>query len=95
MVPDGNYVAVLECVLLDQLTVDVRAVGAVQVFEKGIVQDVDHERVMTADRRIVDADVVVRQTPDGVTLFAHVVLGEHLPVETENKPGHARSCVCR
>ena len=46
-------------------------------------------------RSIVDADVVVWQAPDRVTLFAHVVLGEHLPVETENKPGHARTCVCR
>ena len=89
VVADGDHVAVLQRVLLDDLAVDVGAVRAVQVLEERVVEDVDHERVVTADGRVVDADVVVRQTPDRVALLAHVVLGEYLPVEAENKPGHA------
>jgi hypothetical protein len=40
---DGYDIAVLQRVLLDQLAVDVGAVGAVEVFEEGVVQDVDNQ----------------------------------------------------
>ena len=60
VVADRDHVAVLQRVLLDQLAVDVGAVRAVQVLEKRVVEDVDDQRVVTADGRVVDADVVVR-----------------------------------
>src|SRR6185437_6775464 len=48
MMPDSDDIPVLQRMLLDELAVDVGAVGAVQVLEEGVVQDVDDERVMTA-----------------------------------------------
>jgi len=60
MVTDGDDVAMLHRVLLDQLAIDVGAIGAVQVLQEGVVQNVDDERVMAAHRRIVDTDIVVR-----------------------------------
>jgi len=91
MVPHGDHVTVLHGVLLDDLAVDVRPVGAVQVLEERVVEDVDDQRVVPAHRRVVDADVVVREAPDRVALLAHVVLGEFLPVDAEDQPGHCRS----
>jgi hypothetical protein len=69
--------------LLDQLAVDIGAIGAVQVLKERVVEDVDDQGVMTADRRVVDADIVIRQSPDGVTLLVHVVLGHHLAIQAE------------
>src|SRR5579875_2849237 len=90
VMPDGDHVAVLQGVLLDELAVDVRVVRAVQILEERVVEDVDDERVVTAHGRIVDADVVVRQPPDRVALLVHVVLGHHLAVEAQNQPSHVR-----
>ena len=81
---DGNDIAMLQRMLLDQLAVDVGAIGAVQILEKGIVQDVDDEGVVAADGRIVDPNVVIRQPPDGVALLRHVVFSQHLAVQTQN-----------
>jgi hypothetical protein len=72
----GDHIAVLQGMLLDELAVDVGAVGAVEILEKRIVEDVDDQRVMAADRRIVDADVIVREAPDRVALLVHVVFRE-------------------
>ena len=78
----------LQRVLLDQLAVDVGAIGAVQVLEERIVEDIDDQRVVAADRRVVDADVVVREAPDRVALLVHVVFGQYLAIETQNQPCH-------
>ena len=48
--------------LFDQLTIDVCAIGAVQILKKGVVQDVNDERVVTTDCRIIDADIVIGQS---------------------------------
>jgi hypothetical protein len=88
---DGHDVAVLERVLLDQLAVDVRAVGAVEVFEERVVEDVDDQRVMAAHRGIVDADVVVRQPANRVTLLVHVVFGHDRTIEAKDQPCHVQS----
>jgi len=55
---DRDDVAVLHRMLLDQLAVDVGAIGAVQVLQEGVIQDIDDERVVTAHSRIVDTDIV-------------------------------------
>jgi len=88
MVPDGDHIAVLHRVLLDQLAVDIGAVGAVQILEERIVQDIDDELVMTADGRIVDPDVVVREAPNGVALLVHVVFREDLTIQAEHQACH-------
>src|SRR5688572_25834124 len=74
--------------LLDQLAVDVGAVRAVEVLEEGVVQDVDDQAVVTTDGCIVDAYVVVRQASDRIPLLGHVVFGQDLAVETQDKPRH-------
>jgi len=81
VVPDGDDVAMLQRMLLDQLAVDVGAIGAVQVFEEGIVEDIDDERVVPTDGWIVDADIVVGQAANRVPLFGHVVFGQDLVVQ--------------
>ena len=86
--PDGDHVAVLHRMLLDQLAVDVRAIGAVQVLEEGVIQNVDDERVMAAHRRIVDTDIVVREAPNRVALLVHVVFREDLTIQAEHQACH-------
>ena len=83
VVADRDHVAVLQRMFLDQLAVDVGAVGAVQVLEERIVEDVDDQRVMARHRRVVDADVVIRQAPHRVTLLVHVVFGHYLAIESQ------------
>ena len=78
---DCDDVTVLQGVFLDQLAVDVGAVGAVQILEKGIIENIDNERVMPTDSRVIDTHIVVRQAPDRVALFGHVVFGQDLVVQ--------------
>ena len=84
MLPDGDHVAVLQGMLLDQLAVDVGAVGAVQVFQEGVIQNVDDQRMVTTHRRIVDPDIVVRKAPNRVALLGHVVFSQNLIVQAKN-----------
>ena len=88
MVADGDDVAVLQGMLLDQLAIDVGAVGAVQILEERVVEDVDDQRVVTADGSVVNADVVVREPPDGVALLVHVVFRHHLAIQAQDQPCH-------
>ncbi len=67
---------------LDQLAIDVGAVSAVQVLKKGIVEDIDNQRVMAADRWIVYANIVVWKASNRLTLFGHVVFSHNLAVQT-------------
>ena len=80
---DRNHVAVLQRMLLDQLAIDIGAIGAVQVFEKRVVEDIDDERVVPADCRVVDAHIIVREATDGVALLGHVVFSQNLVVQTK------------
>jgi len=95
MVADRDDVAVLQRVLLDELAVDVGAVRAVQVLEEGVVQDVDEQRVMTTDRGVVDANVVIRQATDRVAFLGHVVFRQGLAVQAENQACHGSRPNCR
>src|SRR5882762_1633892 len=88
MVTDGDDVAVLQGMLLDQLAVDVGAVGAVQILEERVIEDVDDQRVVTADGSVVNADVIVREPADGVALLVHVVFRHHLAIQAQHQPCH-------
>ena len=44
---------------------------------------------MTADRRIVDTNVVVREAPNGVALLIHVVFREDLTIQAEHQACHS------
>ena len=81
---DRDHVAMLQGMLLDELAVDVGAVGAVQVFEEGVVEDIDDQRMMATDRRVIDAHIIVRETADRVTLLGHVVFSQNLVVQAKN-----------
>ncbi len=74
----------LQCVFLDQLAVDIGAVGAVQILEERIVQNIDDQGMVTADGRIIDPYIVVRQASNRVSLFGHVVLSQDLAIQTQD-----------
>jgi hypothetical protein len=74
--------------LLDRLTVDQGAVGAVEVFEEGIVEDGDDGGVLARDRQIVDLDVVERPAPDGEPLLVERNFLEHQPVHRKDQSCH-------
>ena len=86
---DPDDVAVPQRVLLDELAVDVGAVGAPQVLDERIVEDGDDERVLAADREVVYLDVVVRFAPDGHALFVQGKFRLEGPAEAENEFCHS------
>ena len=67
--------------LLDQPAVDVGAVGAVEVLKERVIEDIDNQGMVSADRGVIDPNVIVLETANRVPLLGHVVLGENLPVE--------------
>ena len=88
VVSHRHDVAVLQGMLLDELAVHVRAVRAVQILEERVVEDVDDQRVMTRHRRVIDADVVVREAANRVPLLVHVVFGEDLVIQAQDQTCH-------
>jgi ribosome-interacting GTPase 1 len=68
-------------VLLYETAVDVRTVSGIQILEERIIENIDNQRVMTADGRIVDAHVIIREPADRVALLGHVVLCEYLLIQ--------------
>jgi hypothetical protein len=81
---DGNNVTVLQRMLFDQLAVYVSAVSAIKVFEEGVIQDVNDQGMVSAHRRVVDTDVVIRETAYRVALLGHVVFSQNLVVQAKN-----------
>ena len=84
MVTNRDDITMLQSVFLDQLAVDVGAVGAVQILEKRIVQNIDDQGMVATDSGIIDAHIVVRKASNRVTLFGHVVLSQNLAVQTQD-----------
>ena len=74
----------LQSVFLDQLAVNVGAVGAVQILKKGVVQNIDDQGMVTTDGRIIDPYIVVRKASNSVPLFGHVVLSQDLTIQTQD-----------
>ena len=81
VVTDRDDVTILQRVLFDQLAVDVSAVGAIEIFEKRIIENVDNQRMVTTDGGIVDSHIIVRKAPDRISLLRHVVFSENLIVQ--------------
>jgi hypothetical protein len=75
VVADGDDVTMLQCMLLDQLAIDVGAIGAVQILEERIVENIDNQGVVPTDSGIVDTYIVIRETPNRVAFLRHVVFG--------------------
>jgi hypothetical protein len=48
---DGDDITVLQRMLFNQLAVYVCSVSAIQVFEEGVIQDVDDQGVVSTERR--------------------------------------------
>ena len=84
MVANRNDITVLQRMFLNQLAVDVGAIGAVQVLEERVIENVDDQGVVATDSWIVDANVIVRKAPNRVALFRHVVFSQNLVVQTKN-----------
>src|SRR6185312_16463846 len=51
-------------------------------------EDIDDERVVPAHRRVVDADIVIREPADGVALLVHVVFRHYLAIQAQDQPSH-------
>jgi hypothetical protein len=81
---DRNYVAMLQGMFLDELAIDIGSVRAVQIFEERVVQNIDYQRVMPADGRVIDTHIVIGQASNGVSLFGHVVFSQNLTVQTQD-----------
>ena len=84
MVSDRDDIAMLQGMFLDQLAVDVSAIGAVQILEEGIVQNIDDQGVVTTDGWIIDAHIVIREAPDRVPLLGHIVFSQDLAIQTQD-----------
>ena len=61
---DLDQVAVAQHVLVDQLVVDVGAVGRAQVADQDRLAGVDDLGVVARDRLLIDLDVALRRPPD-------------------------------
>jgi hypothetical protein len=72
----------LQGVFFYQLAIDVSAIGAVEILKEGIIEDINDQRVMSANRRIVYPYIVIRKAPNSVALLRHVVFGQNLIVQT-------------
>ena len=88
VMPDRDDITMLKRVFLDQLAVDISAVGAVEVLKKRVVQDINDERVVAAHSCIIDADIVIRQAANRVPLLGHVVFRQNLSVEAKHQTRH-------
>ena len=84
VVPDGQNVAILQGVFLYQLAIDVSAIGAVQILKKRVVENIDDQRVMPTDSGVVDANIVIRKTTNGIAFLGHVVFSQNLIVQAKN-----------
>lgn len=71
LLPEFDDIAVLQKMLLDRLPIDQRTVGAIQIFQKRIIENCHHRRMLTADRQIVDLNIVGRTTAN-----RHALLGQ-------------------
>ena len=69
--------------------VDHGAVGAAEVLQKGIVEDGGDSGVATADREIVDMDIVLRFAADGDFILVQGVFLDHHAVHAENDFCHS------
>jgi len=78
MVAHGDNITMLQGMLFNQLAIDVSPVRAAQVFEKLVIQDVDNQRVVATHRGIIDAYIVIGQSPNRVTFLGHVEFGHYL-----------------
>ena len=77
-------VAMLQRMFLNQLAIDISAIGAVQIFEKRIIKYVDNQGVVTTDGGVVNTHIIVREASDRITLLAHVVFGQDLIVQAQD-----------
>ena len=87
-ITDIDLVAVPYLPLLHRHPVDQRAVGAVQVLEKRVVEHGDHRGVLAADCRERQADVVVGAPADGQPFALERERTGGAVGQVENELGH-------
>ncbi len=86
--PDVDLVAVAQEMLDDRVAVDEGAVGAAEVFQKRVVEYGDHGRVLAADGKIGQADVVVGAAADGDALVIERDVDRRAVFEVEDELAH-------
>ena len=81
-------VAVAQRMLFDELAVDIRAVGAAEVFQEGVVEDRDDEGVFATDGKVVDLDVVIGLPADGNAFLLKWEFPLNCSIHTQNHLRH-------
>ena len=69
--------------LLDRVAVDQGAVSRPEVFQKRIVEYGHNACMLTADRQILDLDIILRLATDGHPLLVQVHFPDHRTLKTE------------
>ena len=85
-----NVVATAQLLALDRLAIDVRPVGAVEVFQEHIhAQHLEHG-MFTADGQVVDDDVVIGPAAQCRALLGELHFLDHHSVDRHNYFCHER-----
>jgi hypothetical protein len=90
---DLDRVVVGQQLLLDGLAVDVRAVGAVEVFDEDVLAHHLKDCVLAADGEVVDHDVVVRTAPEGGLVLGDLDFLDNHTIERHHQLAHACPCL--
>ncbi len=70
---EGDAIAMLEGMLLDELAVDIGAVGAAEILEEGILEYGNDLGMLATDRQVIDLDVVAGFAAQGGGLLGQRV----------------------
>jgi hypothetical protein len=88
---DVDDVVVLELAPLDDVAVDVGAVGAVEVFDLDLAGRAHvQQRMLAAHRGVVDDDVVVGAAPERRPVLGERHLPDHGPLDRDDHFRHRR-----
>jgi hypothetical protein len=76
-----DHILILQEMLLDRLTVHLRAVGAVEVFKEGVVVVRNDNGMLGADGQVVEHDIVSRSASDGNAFLGERDLPQDVAVQ--------------
>ena len=69
--------------LADFVAIDISAVCTTEILDERVVEDGKYLCVVTADREIIDMDIVIRFSPDRYILFIEFIFFYKFAVRAE------------